>query len=724
MRSSLSGFHFPSRREREQPSDSSVLGKRGDPLGLTLVYEPDDLPLADIILVHGLGGSSRHTWCKNKDLTLFWPKEWLPQEPDMSRVRISTFGYNSHFSSTSQRDNILSITDFAKKLLSSMKFGLDSTQQAMTMGQAPIIFVTHSMGGLVVKKAYLLGQRDHNFADIISAMKAIVFLSTPHRGTQLAAVLNRVLSVCITTLSPKYYLAELNSHSQTLEDLNEEFRNAVGDLKIFSMYETQHTSIGLSKVMVLQKDSSILGYPTEVSTPLDADHHDVCKFTNTQDPNYISVRNVLVHLIREYQQMPEKGSALGPDSQMDDIERCLGSTEALTDDLEFFLDKRQGPSCEWILDHDTFISFVEDLSSSTKMLWCNGPPGFGKSVLSAFLINHLLSCQANLVFYFFRFGDENKNSLLAIISAIAIQCAACNPGFREQLHRQVQQGLVPGRMTPRMLWEKLFNKGLCRVTSSEPLYLVLDGLDECNDAAALLKLLSDLRSSLMPLRIIIMSRQTQSLLLNFEKLAKMIPVSALSLKEIDTDIRAYVEENMAEMHGHSLFKSQIIDALLEKASGNFLWVHLVVEEILHCNTLVEVQETLNTIPADLVDYYYRMDDKLCKELRRGDQTLSLLTLSWIACARRTLTIEELSDALQPEYAQILDARFTIAKVCGDFVVMDHRGMVSMIHLTAKDFLMTASDSNFYIPAAKTHHRLFLKCLDALFAYDSRALEDR
>lgn len=49
--------------------------------------------------------------------------------------------------------------------------------------------------------------------------------------------------------------------------------------------------------MVLEKTSSILGYPGEISRSMTADHHDVCKFTSRQDPNYISIRNALKSIV-------------------------------------------------------------------------------------------------------------------------------------------------------------------------------------------------------------------------------------------------------------------------------------------------------------------------------------------------------------------------------------------------------------------------------------------
>lgn len=49
--------------------------------------------------------------------------------------------------------------------------------------------------------------------------------------------------------------------------------------------------------MVLEKDSSVLGYPGEISKPLDADHHSICKYESPEDPGYITVRNVLKSLV-------------------------------------------------------------------------------------------------------------------------------------------------------------------------------------------------------------------------------------------------------------------------------------------------------------------------------------------------------------------------------------------------------------------------------------------
>ena len=84
------------------------------PLGLTLLSAPSE-PLVDFVFIHGLGGGSRKTWSKSSEPYHFWPKEWLPRDPDFKHVRIHTFGYNANWSE--RKESCLHIRDFAKSLL-------------------------------------------------------------------------------------------------------------------------------------------------------------------------------------------------------------------------------------------------------------------------------------------------------------------------------------------------------------------------------------------------------------------------------------------------------------------------------------------------------------------------------------------------------------------------------------------------------------------------------
>lgn len=260
-----------------------------DPLGLHLVCD-NPHPSGDIIFVHGLGGTARKTWSWERNVNYFWP-EWLAEEDGLSAYRIFTYGYNSNFKGAGTNLNII---DFAKDLLFQMLVFSDGLREdCVSVGQQPIIFVAHSMGGLVVKKAYVLGKHDDQYAHIISKTHGIIFLATPHRGAHYAKILNNILATAPLGAPPKAYVEDLDTQSRTLQDINEQFRTLCGNLYLVSFFETLKTSFGFAKFLIVEKESGVLGYPQEISNPLNADHHSICKFKNRDDGNYISVKNMI-----------------------------------------------------------------------------------------------------------------------------------------------------------------------------------------------------------------------------------------------------------------------------------------------------------------------------------------------------------------------------------------------------------------------------------------------
>ena len=96
------------------------------------------LMIFSIVFVHGLQGDSTGTWATSK---VFWPKDLLPQ--DIPDARILTFGYDALV----QRETPLLIKDLGKVLLDSLTINRRH-KKAMTR---PLVFMAHSLGGIVVK---------------------------------------------------------------------------------------------------------------------------------------------------------------------------------------------------------------------------------------------------------------------------------------------------------------------------------------------------------------------------------------------------------------------------------------------------------------------------------------------------------------------------------------------------------------------------------------------
>lgn len=98
-----------------------------------MIYTPVDDPKVDIVFIHGLGGTSRWTWTKEKNEELFWPLKFLPLEPDICMARILTFGYNA---TSRKAGNVgTSILDFAQDLLSDLKNAKDEQLEDLDIGK-------------------------------------------------------------------------------------------------------------------------------------------------------------------------------------------------------------------------------------------------------------------------------------------------------------------------------------------------------------------------------------------------------------------------------------------------------------------------------------------------------------------------------------------------------------------------------------------------------------
>lgn len=89
-------------------------------------------------------------------------------------------------------------------------------------------------------QAYNIGRNDDDYKEMVAQVKAIIFLSTPHRGCNSAKYLDTLLR---TFNLSHDYIQQLSANGPFLQNINHDFSNMCGDLKLFSFYETAKTSI-------------------------------------------------------------------------------------------------------------------------------------------------------------------------------------------------------------------------------------------------------------------------------------------------------------------------------------------------------------------------------------------------------------------------------------------------------------------------------------------------
>lgn len=715
----LQEHHITESPSRIGSSSRRHRSRRTNLHGLVLVYEPDQKPLADLVFLHAVGGSTQASWTARDTAESLWPSDWLPQDSTLAAVRILTFGYGQ------SRDDVeaLDFSGWAKELLLELRYKTGREDRPLNIGTVPLIFVSHSLGGLLAKKAFLLGREgtNSNYSLIADAVSAFVFLATPHRGAQLVEVLRDVLAACAPESVDRLDLSRLQIHTENLDDINEQFVDLIPYVDTVSFYETQETDVGNSLVLVLRQDFATLGHQMETRISLEASHTSISKPDSDRDVNYRRIRDVLRYLVEKCKGTSvETASNESNEEELIRVMELLGVEEAPEDDHNWFSDKRVHGTCDFVLQHAAFSSWVEYADSRLSALWCYGRAGSGKSVTASHIINSLKDDGRKCAYYYFRSGDQVKNNLTLFLLSIAFQLALIYPHFRRKLCRIADDGFDRNKAGYKLLWKKLFISSFLKTEMDEPIFIVVDGLDELDAALAkelISKLFVELADSRQPLRLLMVSRPTPEIDSAMDRLARHLyePLKRMPIDGNKEDLELYVQEEMEDMCGDDTFKQQTISNVLSKADGNFLWVHLVVREILDCNMEDDVDAALNTVPQELGPLYQRMDQRLADASRNRpqDKELGRCILTWACCSRYPLLLEELTEALSPEFARIIDIDKTVSRLCGEFIVVDKRHHLSVMHASAREYLISEPDLNYYIQPDLSHQNLFRKCIKKL-----------
>jgi triacylglycerol esterase/lipase EstA (alpha/beta hydrolase family) len=162
-------------------------------VGLQAIHRTDPTGRrGDLVLVHGLDGDAITTWQPKGRPDHFWPA-WLAE--DLPDLGIWTLAYDAPLSQW--RRTASPLIDLATAAL--------STLDAHGIGQRPVIFVAHSLGGLLVKQMlrHATSYGNASWLALHDAVRGIVFLSTPHAGSQTANWFLHVGSVLRTSVSVK-----------------------------------------------------------------------------------------------------------------------------------------------------------------------------------------------------------------------------------------------------------------------------------------------------------------------------------------------------------------------------------------------------------------------------------------------------------------------------------------------------------------------------------------
>jgi hypothetical protein len=157
---------------------------------------------------------------------VYWPRDLVPSS--VPSARILTFGYDTRirhvFSSPGSRSTLYDIAwDFL--------VALEGVRRSYAQESRPIIFVAHSLGGIVVKEllrrsAGCLGYQSH-LKQISESTVGIMFFGTPHSGADprgwIQHIAERIIKATGFTVNEQI-VNTLFPSSERLRELRDEFK--------------------------------------------------------------------------------------------------------------------------------------------------------------------------------------------------------------------------------------------------------------------------------------------------------------------------------------------------------------------------------------------------------------------------------------------------------------------------------------------------------------------
>ncbi|KAH8881765.1 TPR-like protein [Thozetella sp. PMI_491] len=347
----------------------------------------------DIIAVHGLGGHWQLTWTGEDGA--IWLRDRLPGILAESNIvaRVRSFGYDS---ATVFSHSITDLQTAAKTLLVRLR-GFRKTQQQRTY---PIIFVCHSLGGLVVKEALVQAWNRSSYnQDILDMAKACLFLGVPHRGSGLADWATVPISF-LKTLSMGFtgnsnFVGILKSSSKDWVRLSDNFVERAEKLYFRSFFETEK----YGNLIVVDEGSAAMHIRTEQVIPLDgSNHRNICKFRANEDQRFSPVGDAAIELAELI--LPSTEEVQSQTMGM----RCLELLPIATN--TFF---GREPELSVMID----VLTPQTKGSGQKRMVLYGMPGTGKTQLAL------------------QYVERNRNSFTSIFWITASSPEATSTSFSE-----------------------------------------------------------------------------------------------------------------------------------------------------------------------------------------------------------------------------------------------------------------------------------------------------
>ncbi|KAF5327933.1 hypothetical protein D9758_018989 [Tetrapyrgos nigripes] len=287
----------------------------------------------------------------------------------------------------------------------------------------------------------------------------------------------------------------------------------------------------------------------------------------------------------------------------------------------------------WLLEDKSF----QNWKTNGSLLWLQGKAGTGKTFLCTNIIDNFRKGANPVVFYYFDTRDQAKVNYDGFVSSILCQVAgrANNEHAKAKLltlYNSSQEGNFLVAEAKRAILSDLIK------TIDTTVYIVIDGVDECEEQKKVMDLVGDL-SKLNNCFVLLASRPHLSMATSSIATGQRIMISLDDKSGVNADIERYVDVKVEESGFSEELKAEIKTALVNSGNGQIRWVDCqwtVIKEIVMPD---DIREALQSLPSTLEETYA----KLLEQSKSKAHVKKLL--QWLIYAFRALRIEEVEDIL-------------------------------------------------------------------------------
>lgn len=238
---------------------------------------------------------------------MFWPTDLLPASLELKNqhANVLVYGYNADVYS---RGTNTPSSNFIHQHAQSLVTSLTSFRKSEGTERLPIIWVVHSLGGIVTKRALLYSNdiRAHQQEDLRSVFVstyAIIFLGTPHQGSDLATW-GRMLQAMSDAIIPRRFfetesvlLKSLKKDNETLQGINNHFLDIYQRFKIHMVHENHTTDLRGTRALVVDANSASPQLQGVIYYGIEATHSGMCKFDGQNAPGYRNVSTAITEWV-------------------------------------------------------------------------------------------------------------------------------------------------------------------------------------------------------------------------------------------------------------------------------------------------------------------------------------------------------------------------------------------------------------------------------------------